>query len=89
MPDIEDMINNITNQDFSKSKTYFDAVMADKVSDSLEQEKIRMANKIFNLGKEEEEQDDDVEDEDDDFSDEEYDEAAENALDDDDDDEET
>lgn len=88
MPDIEDMINNITNQDFSKSKTYFDAVMADKVSDSLEQEKIRMANKIFNLGKEEE-QDDDVEDEDDDFSDEEYDEAAENALDDDDDDEET
>lgn len=88
MPDIEDMINNITNQDFSKSKTYFDAVMADKVSDSLEQEKIRMANKIFNLGKEEEEQDED-EDEDDDFSDEEYDEAAENALDDDDDDEET
>ena len=88
MPDIEDMINNITNQDFSKSKTYFDAVMADKVSDSLEQEKIRMANKIFNLGKEEE-QDEDVEDEDDDFSDEEYDEAAENALDDDDDDEET
>lgn len=49
MADIDDMINNVVNQDFSKSQTYFDAVMQAKVNDALEQEKIAMANRIFNL----------------------------------------
>ena len=77
--DIEDMINNITNQDFSKSQTYFDAVMQGKVSDALEQEKISMADKIFNLGAPADEEDDE-EDLDDEFYEDEYDEAAEEAM---------
>lgn len=76
--DIEDMINNVANQDFSKSQTYFDAIMQGKVSDALEQEKISMANKIFNLGAEEEE--DQEENLDDEFYEDEYDEAAEEAV---------
>lgn len=82
--DIEDMINNVANQDFSKSQTYFDAIMQDKMNDALEQEKISMAAKIFNLGKEDEPD----EDEDDDFDDEDYDQAAEDAMDDEDDEDE-
>lgn len=100
MADIDDMINNVVNQDFSKSQTYFDAVMQAKMSDSLEQEKIAMANKIFNLDNpegenyeepsdtEEELEDDseELEDDSEEFSDEELDAAAEESLEDDDDD---
>jgi len=77
--DIEDMINHVTDQDFSKSQTYFDAIMQGKVSDALEQEKISMANKIFNLGapEDQEEDEDSIEDE---FYEDEYDEAAEEAV---------
>ena len=102
MADIDDMINNVVNQDFSKSQTYFDAIMQAKMSDSLEQEKIAMANKIFNLDNpegenyeeptetEEELEDDseELEDDSEEFSDEELDAAAEESLDDDDDDDE-
>ena len=94
MADIDDMINNVVNQDFSKSQTYFDAVMQAKMSDALEQEKIAMANKIFNLDNpdgenyEEPETDADEEvaadaevaDESEEFSDEELDAAAEEAA---------
>jgi len=102
MADIDDMINNVVNQDFSKSQTYFDAVMQAKMSDSLEQEKIAMANKIFNLDNpegenyeeptdpEEELEDDseELEDDSEEFSEEELDAAAEESLEDDDDDDE-
>ena len=95
MADIDDMINNVVNQDFSKSQTYFDAVMQAKMSDSLEQEKIAMANKIFNLdnpeGENYEELEDDseeLEDDSEEFSEEELDAAAEESLEDDDDDDE-
>lgn len=102
MADIDDMINNVVNQDFSKSQTYFDAVMQSKMSDALEQEKIAMANRIFNLDNpdgenyEEPETDADEEvaadaevaDESEEFSDEELDAAAEEAEEYDDDDEE-
>lgn len=94
MADIDDMINNVVNQDFSKSQTYFDAVMQAKMSDALEQEKIAMANRIFNLDNpdgenyEEPETDADEEvavdaevaDESEEFSDEELDAAAEEAA---------
>ena len=95
MADIDDMINNVVNQDFSKSQTYFDAIMQAKMSDTLEQEKIAMANKIFNLdnpdGENYEEPETDAEeevavdaevaDESEEFSDEELDAAAEEAAD--------
>lgn len=95
MADIDDMINNVVNQDFSKSQTYFDAVMQAKMSDSLEQEKIAMANKIFNLDNPEGENyeepsdtEEELEDDSEEFSDEELDAAAEESLEDDDDDDE-
>lgn len=84
MADIDDMINNVVNQDFSKSQTYFDAVMQAKVNDALEQEKIAMANRIFNLdnpdGENYEEPAEASEEED--VSDEELEAGAEEALDD-------
>ena len=82
MADIDDMINNVVDQDFSKSQTYFDAIMQAKMSDTLEQEKIAMANRIFNLDNPEGENfedpedvavDVDVADESDEFTDEELD----------------
>lgn len=80
MADIDDMINNVVNQDFSKSQTYFDAVMQAKMSDALEQEKIAMANRIFNLDNPDGENYEEPEDESEEFSDEELDAAAEEAA---------
>lgn len=86
MADIDDMINNVVDQDFSKSQTYFDAVMQAKVNDALEQEKIAMANRIFNLdnpdGENYEEPAEASEEETDEVSDEELEAGAEEALDD-------
>lgn len=89
MADIDDMINNVVNQDFSKSQTYFDAVMQAKVNDALEQEKIAMANRIFNLDNPEgENYEEPVEASDEeDVSDEELEAGAEEALDDEEDEE--
>ena len=82
MADIDDMINNVVNQDFSKSQTYFDAVMQAKVNDALEQEKIAMANRIFNLDNPDgENYEEPVEaSEEEDVSDEELEAGAEEAL---------
>lgn len=95
MADIDDMINNVVNQDFSKSQTYFDAIMQAKMSDSLEQEKIAMANKIFNLDnpegenyEEPAETEEELEDDSEEFSDEELDAAAEESLEDEEEDDE-
>ena len=94
MADIDDMINNVVNQDFSKSQTYFDAIMQAKMSDTLEQEKIAMANRIFNLdnpdGENFEDPEDvavdvEVADESDEYTDEELEAAAAEAEDDDED----
>ena len=92
MADIDDMINNVVDQDFAKSQTYFDAIMQAKMSDTLEQEKIAMANRIFNLDNPEGENFEDPEDvavdvevadESDEFTDEELEAAAAEAEDDD------
>tara|TARA_B100001093_G_C26284270_1_gene782473 strand:- start:187 stop:513 length:327 start_codon:yes stop_codon:yes gene_type:complete len=95
MADIDDMINNVVNQDFSKSQTYFDAIMQAKMSDSLEQEKIAMANKIFNLDnpegenyEEPTETEEELEDDSEEFSEEELDAAAEESLEDEEEDDE-
>lgn len=52
---IEDLIDNITSQDFSKAGPLFADIIGDKVNTALEQEKIRMADVTFN-GAEDEEQ---------------------------------
>ena len=64
---IEDIINNVANQDFSKAAPTFNELMKQKVNDALEQEKIAIAGQIFN-GQEpdEEESEDDTEEEEED-----------------------
>ena len=71
---IDDFINQVQNQDFSKATVTFSDLMDTKVSDALEQEKISMADQIFN-GVEAEEESTDDEDMDD-ISDEELEAAA-------------
>lgn len=71
---IDDFINQVQNQDFSKATVTFSDLMDTKVSDALEQEKISMADQIFN-GAEAEEESTDGEDMDD-ISDEELEAAA-------------
>ena len=39
MAQIEDIINNVVNQDFSKAAPTFAEIMTQKVDDALEQEK--------------------------------------------------
>lgn len=71
---IDDFINQVQNQDFSKATVTFSDLMDTKVSDALEQEKISMADQIFNGAEAEEESTDDEDM--DDISDEELETAA-------------
>ena len=71
---IDDFINQVQNQDFSKATVTFSDLMNTKVSDALEQEKISMADQIFNGAEAEEESTDDEDM--DDISDEELETAA-------------
>ena len=71
---IDDFINQVQNQDFSKATVTFSDLMDTKVSDALEQEKISMAEQIFNGAEAEEESTDDEDM--DDISDEELEAAA-------------
>ena len=48
MAQIEDIINNVVNQDFSKAAPTFAEIMTQKVDDALEQEKIAVASQVFN-----------------------------------------
>jgi len=80
---IEDLINTVVDQDFSKSGPMFSEIMQDKMSDAIEQEKIAIAGQVFNGEEPEEEQleldlDDDVED----ITDEELDDAIDELEDD-------
>lgn len=45
---IEDLINDVSNQDFAKAQPTFAELMNSKVADALEQEKINVAAQIFN-----------------------------------------
>lgn len=56
---IEDLINNVMNQDFANAGPTFNEIMQQKLADSLDQEKIRVAGVVFN--DEEEFEDDDLE----------------------------
>lgn len=71
---IDDFIDQVQNQDFSKAGVTFSDLMNTKVSDALEQEKISLADQIFNGAEAEDEAIED--DEFDDISDEELEAAA-------------
>jgi len=66
--EIEDLINNVIDQDFAKAEPTFKDIMSSKIDDALEQEKIAMADIMFNGAEVDEEEsadlDDDISDED-------------------------
>jgi len=68
MMEVEDLINNILDQDFAKAEPTFKEVMGAKIDDALEQEKIAIADYVFNGAEVDEEEsndlDDDITDED-------------------------
>lgn len=61
---IEELIDAIAVQNFNQARDHFDSILGDKLNDALEQEKIAVADTIFN-GAEEEQLDLDLEDEED------------------------
>lgn len=85
MADIDELINNVANQDFSKAGPTFAEIMNSKIADAMEQEKIAVAGQIFNGEEPEEEVDDEeqLEFDLDDISDEDEDEAIDELEDDD------
>ena len=60
---IEDLIDDITNQNFAKAEPHFHTILQSKVNDALEAEKVKVAGHIFN-GEEEEQLELDLDDED-------------------------
>jgi hypothetical protein len=48
MSSIEDLINNVMDQDFAKAGPMFSELMQQKLTDALDQEKVRVAGAIFN-----------------------------------------
>ena len=82
---IEDLINTVTTQDFSKAGPTFAEIMQGKMAVALEQEKISVADQVFNNA---EPEDEDISDEEaaeiDDVSDEEIDDAIDETEEDDD-----
>lgn len=98
MAEIENFIDAVLDQDFSKAGPMFSDLLGSKISDALDQEKISVADQIFNGASEDEDEeaeemefeeddtelDDDESDDEDslDISDEEMDDAIENIDDD-------
>jgi hypothetical protein len=73
---IEDLINTVADQDFSKAGPTFAEIMQSKIDTALEQEKISIANQVFNNAEPEEmEAEEETDELDDDISDEEIDDA--------------
>lgn len=72
---VNDFLDAVLDQDFSKAQPMFDNMLGAKIADALDQEKVRVADQMFNGAE--------VEIEDDDPSEEEI-EAAIDELDDDD-----
>ena len=65
--EIDDLINSVVDQDFSKAAPSFKEIMDTKISDAMEQERIAIADQIFNGHETDEEEsaepDDDITDE--------------------------
>ena len=71
--DIDQLIDNIATQNYSKASEIFNELLQDKMTDALDQEKIAVAGQIFNGEDPDDEQlemdfesDDDLEDMEDD-----------------------
>ena len=60
-PEIQDMIQHAMNQEYSQANNIFGELMTVKLNDVLDQEKIRMADQIYNGVEDEEEIDPDDE----------------------------
>jgi hypothetical protein len=73
MSDIEELINTIVDQDFAKAGPTLANILTQKMDDALEQQKVAVADQVFNG----------VEETDDDISDEDLDDAVQDALEDD------
>ena len=71
---VQDMINDITAGNFTSANTTFNDMLQDKIVDSLEQEKIKLAGQVYD---DQEEDEDEVEDL---LSDEEVDELMDDEL---------
>jgi len=65
---IEDLIDDITNQNFAKAEPHFHTILQSKIDDALAAEKVKVAGHIFN-GEEEEQLELDLEDEEDEEAD--------------------
>lgn len=52
-PDIQDMINHAMSNEFSHANNIFNDMMTVKLNDVLDQEKVRLADQIFNGGEDE------------------------------------
>ena len=48
MSNIEDLINTVMDQDFVSAGPTFNEIMQQKLTDALDQEKIRVADQVFN-----------------------------------------
>lgn len=73
MSEIKDLIQNALDQDYNKASEVFGEIMSVKMSDLLDQEKIKLAGQIYNGEEPEEDTDEELAD----ISDEELDAALE------------
>ena len=64
MPNVQDLIQNAYDQDYNKANKVFGNMMTVKLDDLLDQEKIRLADQIFNGASDVEDNEDNVGDED-------------------------
>jgi hypothetical protein len=48
MSSIEELINTVMDQDFANAGPTFNEIMQQKLTDALDQEKIRVADQVFN-----------------------------------------
>lgn len=48
MAEIEDLINSVVDQDFSKAGPLFQDILGDKIATALEQEQLAVTDRVFN-----------------------------------------
>lgn len=63
MTEINDFLDAVIDQDFSKAGPMFNELLGAKVNDALEQEKIAVADQVFNAAEVTDEVEDDISDE--------------------------
>lgn len=61
---IQDLIKASLDKDYNNANKIFGEVMTIKMSDLLDQEKVRMADQVYNGAEEEEEEEEELDDED-------------------------